>query len=555
MSKRNVLIKRLQAVEALGQTKIIAVDKTGTLTKNEMLVKRIFVSKSLYEVKGSGYEPSGEILPVDKSFAYDQNAVALLAKGAALTSSARINWDEEKKLWQLAGDPTEAALAVFAKKAGQIKEDLENKEPKILEIPFDYTAKFHAVVNHSKNGQIVNVMGAAEQILEMSAFIFEAGTATKLDSEKKSALTQVIEKLASEGLRVVAYGYAENIKQEELNEQKSLTLVGFYGIADALRAEVGPAMLAVKQAGMKVVMITGDHKLTAKAIAKEAGIFLEGDEILSGEELNRLNAGELIKVLPKVSVFVRVTPEHKMQIIRAYKKLGLIIAMTGDGVNDAPSLVAADLGVGMGKIGTEVAKEASDLILLDDNFGSIVAAVEEGRGIYRTIQKALLFLFSTALAEVIIIGSSLFIGLATGMPLPLLAAQILWVNLVGDGILGVFLAYEPKEPNLLKGTFKRAGKYLIDLDAFKRMLPMSLIMAAGTIGIFWFNYKVDYYKALSLSFTLLAVYQWLNAWNCKSEYNSIFSRISFKNTAMTATTLLVFLLHLSLTERCGIFFA
>lgn len=545
MSKRNVLVKRLQAVEALGQTRIIAVDKTGTLTKNEMVVNQIFAGGQLYSITGTGYEPKGIISSGQTKVIPEKNsALKLLGKLAALSSGSKLSWNEDSMLWKVAGDPTEAALLVFSEKTGQIKEHLETESPKLLEIPFNYKTKYHAVVNSSSEGKTLTVMGAGEKILEMSALLWTEDKAIKLTPALKSDLTAVIENMAKAGLRVVAAGFIQDLKEKDnWQDQPLLTLAGFYGIQDALRPEVEPAMKAVKEAGMKVVMITGDHSLTAQAIAKQAGIFKEGDGIISGEEINNLNEEELSRRLPNITVFVRVTPEHKLKIVRAYKKSGLIVAMTGDGVNDAPSLVAADLGVSMGKIGTEVAKEASDLVLLDDNFGSIVSAVEEGRGIFRTIQKALLFLFSTAVGEVLIISSSLIIGVATGMPLPLLPAQILWVNLVGDGILGTFLAYEPKEPGLLTGKFKKTSQYIIDFGTIRRLIPMSLIMTAGTVGVFMAKYQDSYEKALAMSFTTLAMFQWFNAWNCKSDTNSLFSKVSFQNTSMTYITVFVVLLH------------
>ncbi len=545
MSKRNVLVKRLQAVEALGQTQIIAVDKTGTLTKNEMIVTHSYFGDKFYRVNGTGYKPEGTILLDDKAIDPEKNVgLRLMGRCAALSSGARISWNTSENTWKVMGDPTEAALLVFAKKTQQVKEELEKKYPKILELPFEYKTKFHAVANKIESSTTLTVMGAAEKILAMSSSVWTESGTVELDKNYKKNIESAIEKLAKEGLRVVATGIINNYNENNnWQDKKNLMFVGLYGIQDALRLEVEPAMRAVKEAGMKVIMITGDHKLTAEAIALQAGIFQKGDSIISGEEINNLTEEELSKQLLSVSVFVRVTPEHKLKIVRAYKKLGMIVAMTGDGVNDAPSLVAADLGVAMGKIGTEVAKEASDLILLDDNFGSIVAAVEEGRNIYRTIQKALLFLFSTAAGEILIISSSLIIGIVAGMPLPLLPAQILWVNLVGDGILGIFLAYEPKEPGLLKNKYKKVSKYIIDLSTVKRLIPMSLIMSVGTVGVFMFNYESNYAKALAMSFTTLAMFQWFNAWNCKSEINSLFNRKSFENTAMTYTTLVVMLLH------------
>ncbi|MBI4004694.1 HAD-IC family P-type ATPase [Candidatus Roizmanbacteria bacterium] len=292
--------------------------------------------------------------------------------------------------------------------------------------------------------------------------------------------------------------------------------------------------------GIKVVMITGDHKITAQAIAKEAGIFHEGDRVITGGDMDGLSDNELGEMLDRVSVFARVTPEHKLRIIKAYKSRGTIVAMTGDGVNDAPSLVAADLGVSMGKIGTEVAKEASDIVLLDDNFGSIIAAVEEGRSIYKTIKKVILYLFSTSVGEVFAIAGALFLGL----PLPILAAQIIWLNLVTDGFLDVSLAMEPKEEGLLKGNFERPKKYLIDTLMIQRMFLMALPMMIGTLFLFKGYYQTDMVKAWTVSLTVLAVFQWFNAWNCRHESKSIFQLNPFSNKFLVGATMIVIILQM-----------
>ncbi|MDP2672078.1 MAG: HAD-IC family P-type ATPase, partial [Candidatus Daviesbacteria bacterium] len=304
--------------------------------------------------------------------------------------------------------------------------------------------------------------------------------------------------------------------------------------------EVHEAMQKAISAGIKVVMITGDHKITAQAIAKEAGIYHEGDTILTGEDIDSLSEDEFADMLDKVSVFARVTPDHKLKIVRAYKKRGEIIAMTGDGVNDAPSLVAADLGVSMGKIGTEVAKEASDIVLLDDNFASIIAAIEEGRSIYKTIKKVILYLFSTSFGEVFTITGALLLGL----PLPILAAQILWLNFVTDGFLDVSLAMEPKEEGLLKGTFEHPKKYLIDGLTIQRMFFMAIPMMIGTLFLFKGYYQQDMVKAWTMSLTVLAVFQWFNAWNCRHESKSIFLLNPFSNRFLVGATITVIILQL-----------
>ncbi|MFH1720034.1 MAG: HAD-IC family P-type ATPase, partial [Patescibacteria group bacterium] len=313
-----------------------------------------------------------------------------------------------------------------------------------------------------------------------------------------------------------------------------------FGMKDALRPEVSGAMSRAINAGVRVIMITGDHRITAKTIAKEAGIYKAGDEIITGNELEGMSDEELAERISRVSVFDRVSPEHKLRIIKAFKATKKIVAMTGDGVNDAPSLVSADLGVAMGKIGTEVAKEASDIVLLDDNFGSIISAIEEGRSIYKTIKKVILYLFSTNFGEVLTIAGALFLG----FPLPILPVQIIWLNLVTDGFLDVALAMEPREKNLLLEKFKKPNKYLFDFLMGQRMFLMALSMMLGTLFIFKGLFQADLVKAQTMSLVVLAVFQWFNAWNCRSEDKSIFRSNPLSNRFLAAATIIVVLLQL-----------
>ncbi len=536
MSKRNVLVKKLQAVEALGQARVIAVDKTGTLTKNEMVIQKVYVDGKMFEVDGIGYEPKGEIKLGGNSIdPLNHPELIFVGKIATFCASARVIFSEEEKVWRVAGDPTEAAMLVFAQKIGFNKDDLERESPLIGEIPFDYKLKYHATIHNDSNKKFLTVVGAPEVILSLS----------KISKEEKQKLESVFMSMSEAGLRVIALAKTNYIHETLTPEKiKSLTFVGFFGMKDALRSEVAEAMQKATLAGIRVVMITGDHKITAQAIAKEAGIYHDGDTVLTGQDIDLLSDAELSEKLVKTSVFARVTPEHKLRIIMVYKARGEIVAMTGDGVNDAPSLVAADLGVAMGKIGTEVAKEASDIVLLDDNFGSIVVAIEEGRNIYEIIHKALVFLFSTAVGEVLIISIALILGIFTGMPLPLLASQILWVNFVGDGILGIFMAYDPKRSGLLSSGWQKPGKYILNRRSVSRLMLMAVTMAIGTLMVFWSYYQTDYNKALTMSFTVLAMFQWLNAWNCRSSTDSLFVMNPLRNTPMLCATFGVVALHL-----------
>ncbi|OGE25751.1 hypothetical protein A3H85_01985 [Candidatus Daviesbacteria bacterium RIFCSPLOWO2_02_FULL_40_8] len=542
MSKRNALVKKLQAVEALGQARVIAVDKTGTLTKNEILLQEVYVDGKTFKIEGEGYKPEGGVtLNDDKIDPLNHPELLLAGKLAAFVTNNSVVFDKDSREWEATGDPTESSLSVFARKVGFHKDILEKESPRLSEIPFDYKNKYHAV-SHKIHGTIdLTVLGAPEEILELTTKIWHEGKPHPLSQEKKKELEAMLVKMSQEGLRVLAFALKGNVSGDiKLKDVEELTFVGFFGLKDTLRPEVHEAMQKAISAGIKVVMITGDHKITAEAIAREAGIYHEGDTILTGEDIDSLSDDEFADMLDKVSVFARVTPEHKLKIVRGYKKRGEVIAMTGDGVNDAPSLVAADLGVSMGKIGTEVAKEASDIVLLDDNFASIIAAIEEGRSIYKTIKKVILYLFSTSFGEVLTITGALFLGL----PLPILAAQILWLNFVTDGFLDVSLAMEPKEESLLKGTFERPKKYLIDGLVIQRMFLMAIPMMVGTLFLFKGYYQVDMVKAWTVSLTVLAAFQWFNAWNCRHESKSIFQLNPFSNKFLIGATLTVIVLQL-----------
>ncbi len=542
MSKRNALVKKLQAVEALGQADVIAVDKTGTLTENQIVLTSAFVNGKTYEIRGEGYNPEGEVYfqgkEVEIASHPDLNLMGRLASFGASSSTV---FNEESKLWEASGDPTGSAMSVFATKLGFKKTDLVKDSPKLSEIPFDYRNKFRAEVNKVEGKPFLTVIGAPEKLLSLSENIWHEGKKIALTTEKKKYLEEKLTELSKEGLRVLAVATRKDSPDEiKVKDVSGLTFVGFFGLKDTLRPEVYEAMEKAISAGLKVVMITGDHKLTAEAIAKEAGIFKNGDTILTGEDLDSLSETELSEMIEGVSVFARVTPEHKLKIVQAYKKRGNIVAMTGDGVNDAPSLVAADLGVGMGKIGTEVAKEVSDIVLLDDNFSSIIAAIEEGRSIYKTIKKVILYLFSTSFGEVFTITGALFLS----FPLPILPAQIVWLNFVTDGFLDVSLAMEPKEEGLLKGTFERPTKYLLDWLSVQRMFLMALPMTLGSLFLFNRYYLIDLEKAWTVTLTVLAVFQWFNAWNCRHETKSIFRLNPFSNKYLIGATLTVIVLQL-----------
>lgn len=527
MGKRNALVKRLQAVEALGQARVIAVDKTGTLTKNEIIVEKAYVDGTFFDVSGTGYEPIGNVTKEGQKVTVEEHAVlAAAARISALTSNAQAMYIEDESRWRVSGDPTEAAMLVFAQKLSVHKDALEQALPLLDELPFDSDEKYHAVLHKGEGKHVLSVAGAPEVLLSKCHAIRHLKTIIPITAKEKKELEEHFLAMSEQGLRVVALAEkhmtAKTLTKQDVNH---LTLIGFLGMKDGIRPEVPDAMERAIAAGMRVVMITGDHKVTATAIATEAGIYKEGSTVITGAEIDALSDNQLAERIRTVSVFARMTPEHKLRIVQAYKKNGETIAMTGDGVNDAPSLVAADLGVAMGRIGTEVAKEASDIVLLDDNFGSIVSAVEEGRNMYKTIKRVILYLFSTSAGEVFTIVGALVIG----VPLPLLPTQIIWLNFVTDPFLNIALAMEPKEKGLLKGSFERPKKYLIDKLMVQRMPLMALAMAVGTLSLFSMYYADDMAKALTISLTVLAVFQWFNAWNCRSETESVFAMNPFSN--------------------------
>lgn len=539
MSKKHVLVKKLQAVEVLGETKILAVDKTGTVTKNELLIEDIYSGGKTFEVRGSGYDPKGDVTLCGKTIdPLDHPELLLAGRIAALSGDASVVFEKKKSAWKISGDPTEGAMVVFSKKVGFHREDILSEMPLIDEIPFDYELKFHASLHRLKSGNFMAVTGSPEIVLNLSEKEWRPTGSGKIAEKRNEELKSIISEMSRKGLRIIGFAYAET-DEDRIDRKKMPKLVfgGFFGIKDTIREEVRGAVEQVTATGIKVVMITGDHEITARAIAEEAGIWKSGDGILSGDQLDHLSVEALAKKIKNTTVFARVTPSHKLKIINAYRSNGIVVAMTGDGVNDALSLTAADIGISMGKIGTEVAKEASDIILLNDNFANITYGVEEGRNIFITIKKVILYLFSTSLGEVFV----LLGALALGFPLPILAAQILWLNLVTDGFLDVSLAMEPKDQarNHYKKTF------IVDKLMIQRMFFMAIPMALGTLYLFSRSYEMDLAKAWTISLTTLAVFQWFNAWNCRSERKSIFQLNPFSNKFLIGATFVVIFLQLA----------
>jgi Ca2+-transporting ATPase len=544
MSKRHVLIKRMEAVEALGETKVIAVDKTGTITKNELALSAAFIGGEAYEIAGVGYEPNGSVRQGGKDVTKSPGATLHFAAAtAALCSNAAVLRDEETGLFAVRGDPTEAALLVFAEKLGQTKEKLRERYELKAELPFDSTLRFHALL-YQEEGRAAPqllVAGAPESLLARATKIHWQGEVVPLTDRERAALAKTLEEMASQALRVIALAERPDFYGALTPEAVTgLTIIGLVGLKDGLRSEVAGALARTRAAGIKVIMITGDHKQTAAAIAREADILRDGDTILTDEDITSLDEAGLARALGFATVFARITPEHKLKIVQAFRQRGDVVAMTGDGVNDALSLVAADLGVAMGRRGTEVAKEAADIVLLDDNFGNIVSAVEEGRGIFLNMKKVLLFLLSSAVGEIMIIA----IAIMLVIPSPVLAAQLIWINLVTNGFLDMGLALEPKERGLLRRHFVKPRTFLIDGWMAQRMIIMSAVMTAGALIPFMLYHEEDLAKAMTIAVTTMVVAQWFKAWTCRAHYDSIFSLSFFSNKFLIAATILVISLHI-----------
>lgn len=541
MSKRNALVKQLQAVEALGQAHVIAVDKTGTITKNELVVREVWVAGQSFSVAGVGYAPEGAVsLSGEVVDAANHPELLFAGKAAAVSATAHVAYSQEEERYQVMGDPTEAAIRVFGEKVGFHRDDLLRESPLVSQMAFDYRLKYHAALVHEGDTNTLFVSGAPEAVLALCTHARSNGSLRTLTAGDRERLEAQFADMTSRGLRVVALATHEKFEHAlDAARVRALTFVALFGMQDILRPEIAEAVSRTHSAGIRVVMITGDHARTARAIAKEAGIWQEGDELLVGTQIDALSDAELSASIARVSVFARVTPQHKLRIVMAYKRRKEVIAMTGDGVNDAPSLVAADLGVAMGKSGTEVAREAADIVLLDDNFTSIISAVEEGRSIYRTIQKVVLYLFSTSLGEM----ATIIVALTLGYPLPLLAAQIIWLNFVTDGFLDVALAMEPKEDGLLLETFVRPKKYLLDALMVRRMAFMALPMVVGTLFLFEKYVGGDLETAWTVSLTTLAAFQWFNAWNCRSATQSVFRGGLFTNRYLLGATAVVIALQ------------
>jgi len=522
LAKRNAVIRRLASVETLGSTTVICSDKTGTLTKGEMTVRKIFVNNQFVEVTGSGYEPKGEFyMGRRKIRSIEDQHLDLLLRIGVLCNNASYD------LTDVIGDPTEGALIVVAAKAGIQENELERLYPRRSEIPFSSERKLMTTTHITPEGQqVAYVKGSPEAVLRLCEYVYQNGEEVRLDNVLRKEILQQSEEMAGQALRVLGIAYKgvsdKHAVLEEDSVEKELVFVGFVGMIDPPRQEVKGAVRLCERGGIKVIMITGDHKLTATTVARELGIMKSG-VALTGEELDEITDEKFEEIVEKVSVFARVSPEHKLRIVKALKNNGNIVAMTGDGVNDAPALKQADIGVAMGITGTDVTKEASDMILADDNFATIVTAVKSGRIIYDNIRKFIRFLVALNFTELVFIGSFALIGL----PIPLLPAMILWLNLVTDGPPAMALSMDPPAEDVMQRP-PRSPKEGIMHGMLFFILASSLIQLIAEIGVFWWGFGVvgSVEKARTMAFLVACFYELIVVWNCRSERRNAF-RVGF----------------------------
>lgn len=554
MAKVNTVVKRLPAVETLGCTSVICSDKTGTMTKGEMTVQRIYVNDQLIKVSGVGYEPEGEFLYENEKVDPKSEEMRTLLTVATLCNDAKLERDTATERWIIKGDPTEGALIVVAAKAGLWKEELEQQQPRIGEIPFSSETKRMSTM-HLVSGKrkIAYMKGAPEILLEKCTKILADGKVRKLREEDRTKILETNEAMARQALRNLGFAFRELPETTETFDEKiekDFVFLGIIGMIDPPREEVKDAIYICKKAGIRVVMVTGDHKLTAVAVAKELNLLGENEEegkVLTGQEMETISDEQLAEMVEKIVIYARVSPEHKMRIIKAWKAKGKIVAMTGDGVNDAPALKMADIGISMGITGTEVTKEASSMVLTDDNFASIVKAAREGREIYDNIKKYLTYLLRCNVMEILVMfitvvsvpylaklfspgASADSIGNAT---VALTATQLLWVNLTTDGLPAIALGIDPGDPDLMERKPRDPNESVFTREV-KAYLSLTPILMTALLLFGYFYYKpwegaAQLTEARTQLLTAMIIMELVNAISARSLKYPVFKIGVFKN--------------------------
>jgi Ca2+-transporting ATPase len=548
MVQRHALIRRLPAVETLGSATVIGSDKTGTLTQNEMMAVRLYVADLRLDVSGEGYQPQGDFThygePADPR---DNPEMMALLTGSLLCSDARLELVESEdgdQQHRIVGDPTEGAMVVAAAKAGLRRDEVEGRLPRVAEVPFDSDRKRMSTI-HRLDGRereegrgleyIAYVKGAPDVLLPLCNAIREGGAEEPLTEGRRCHIDNVIRDLGGEGLRVlaVAYRHLDRIP-DELNAdevEKDLTLIGLVAMIDPARPEVRPAVERARRAGIRTVMITGDYPDTARAVAQEIDLLRPGGEVVTGAELNDMSDEQLVERIEGVDVFARVSPQHKVRIVEALKARDHIVAMTGDGVNDAPALKRASIGVAMGITGTDVSKETADMVLTDDNYASIVSAVEQGRVIYSNIRKFVYYLISCNVAEIMVI----FLATLAGSPPPLTAIQLLWLNLLTDGAPALALGLERGDPDIMEQSPRPVREPIINRlmrvgIAVQTVAITAVVLAAYYVGWAW--NPSDLALARTMAFVTLSASELVRAYTARSERASLLRLGVFSNKYM-----------------------
>ncbi len=571
MAKRNALIRRLPAVETLGSATVICTDKTGTLTRGEMNIVSIYTNDAMYRVEGEGFIPDGKITFNGELVNLNRSPELLtLLKVGMLCNDAIVS--KQEKIWTVVGDTTEGALIVAGMKVGLTKEKLERDTPRVVEIAFTSERKMMSTVHmpaddttrerlssssekerlnliKTSPGKVIYAKGAPERVLSVCKHILKSGSAKPLTDNERSQLVYVNQEMAARGLRVLGLAYRElpdghsNFTEKGL--ERDLIFLGFIGMMDTPRKDAVEALKECQKAGIKVVMITGDHKLTAMAVAVEMGILHKGQRAMTGEELAKTPDKEFMAQVENTRVYARVSPENKLRILNAWKKKGHTVVMTGDGVNDAPALRRSNLGVAMGITGTDVAKESADMVLTDDNFASIVGAVEEGRSIYQNVRKFVRYLLSTNSGEVM----TIFVAALLLFPLPLIPLQILWINLITDGLPAVALGVEPKEKGLMRQKPRDRREGILSGGVIYDIIWIGMLMMAGTLILFSWAlgpqnmWDANLMRARTVAFYTLTMFQMFNVLAIRVERDSVFTTGFFKNKYLIAAVLSTILLQ------------
>jgi Ca2+-transporting ATPase len=519
MVKRNALIRRLPATETLGSVSVICSDKTGTLTKDEMTARKVFVAGEMLEVSGAGYEPTGEYSRNGSSADPPPAELTETLRAAALASDAQLVHDEAEGQWSVRGDPTEGALIVAAAKAGLHKTDLDAELPRVDEIPFSSETKRFTTLHETPDGVVAYAKGAPEVILESCVRQLTSEGEAALDADGRQALLTTAQELAGDAMRVLAV--ARRRDATRATAEQEMTFLGLVGMIDPPRPEAKAAVATCVQAGIRPVMITGDHPVTAQAIARELGVLTDGRTV-TGNELEAMDDEELRRDVEAIQVYARVAPAHKLRVVTAFQDNGDYVAMTGDGVNDAPALKKADIGVAMGITGTDVTKEASAMTLTDDNFASIVSAIEEGRRVFANIKKYLMYLLAANLGEIVLlVGVSLL-----GRPLPLSAVQILYVNLATDGLPALALSVDPAERDIMRRPPRPRGVGIFTRPVVALIVVGGLGSAAITFGLFsWaLSSGRPLAEAMTMTFATLVMIEFFKAYSFRSDRYSLLDR-------------------------------